>query len=50
MLDAREHCDDVVQMAAEAIDYATARGLVLRCYGQPHLVRVAHELLWERQV
>ena len=47
MLDPREHCDDALQMAAEAIEYAVARRLVTRHDEQPHLVRVAHELLWE---
>lgn len=40
MLDAREHCDEMIDMAHEALDYAIARGLVVRHAELPHLVRI----------
>ena len=40
MLDPREHCDEMIDMAREAIDYALARGLVARHADLPHLLRV----------
>lgn len=41
MLDPRERPDDMIEMAAQAIDYAVQRGLVERHHRCGHLVRVA---------
>ena len=41
MVDAREHCEEVVDMAREAIVYAVARGLaVVDDPAQPYVLRI----------
>lgn len=40
MLDRHEYCDQSIDMARQAIDYALQRGLVEPHPGQPHLLRI----------
>lgn len=40
MLDPREHSDQVLEMARQALAYARDRGLVTELPGQPHLLAI----------
>ena len=41
MIDRREHCDDTVEMAMQAITYAASRGLIRQASSDsPHIVVV----------
>lgn len=40
MLDPREHCAQVLDMATQALAYAQASGLIERAPQAPHLVRL----------
>jgi hypothetical protein len=40
MLDEREHCSEVIDMARQALDHAAERGLIERRLSEPHLVRI----------
>lgn len=44
MLDEREHCPEVIDMARQALDYADRRGLVRRQASAPHLLRIVASL------
>lgn len=43
MLDDREYSPPVIDMNAQALDYALMRGLIERHAGEPHLVRITRQ-------
>lgn len=40
MLDRREHCDESIEMATQALRFARQRGLVREQPGQPYLLTI----------